>query len=205
MSELRVSIVPVGRLDPAEVEACAARVVKVLGKPVEMREPAPGPRASEDAGRGQHRSAAFLSELRSGFPKLGVAKLVGAAGPATPMPAASYDAVVFVTDADLFRPDTEAVFGEIDPKGRAAVLSVKRLREAFYRRKADPAKQRSRFVKGIVQGIGRIRGLPDCRDPRCVMAPVGALGDLDLKGEKFCSNCTKRLESGTVRGGFGQS
>lgn len=199
MSELRVSVVPVGRIDANEVEACIARVVKVLTRPVEMRAPAPVPRSSEDAGRGQHRSGPFLGELRTGFPRLAVAKLVGAPGPASPIPASSYDAIVFVTDVDLFRPDTDAVFGEIDARARAAVLSVKRLREAFYRRKADPAKQRSRVVKGILQAVGRVHDLPDCRDSRCVMAPVGALADLDLKGEKYCGSCWKRLTTGTFR------
>jgi predicted Zn-dependent protease len=199
MSQLKVSVVPVGKIDPVEIEACLSRVVKILTKPVELRAPAPVPRSSEDATRGQHRSAAFLSELRAAFPRLAVAKLVGAPGPSSPIPADSYDAIVFVTDADLFRPDTDAVFGEIDPKARAAVLSVRRLREAFYRRKADPARQRTRVVKGVVQAIGRIHGLPDCRDPRCVMACVGALGDLDLKGEKFCGSCWKRLTTGTFR------
>lgn len=199
MSELRVSIVPVGKLDAREIEECAARVVKVLTKPVELRDAAPVPRSSEDAARGQHRSAPFLSELRGGFPRLAVARLVGAPGPVAPMPAATYDAIVFVTDADLYRPNTDAVFGEIDSKTRSAVLSVKRLREAFYRRKADPARQRARVVKGILQAIGRIHDLPDCRDPRCVMAPVGALADLDLKGEKYCGACWKRLTTGTFR------
>jgi hypothetical protein len=126
-------------------------------------------------------------------------RLVGAPGLAAPMPAATYDAILFLTDADLYRPNTDAVFGEIDPKSRSAVLSVKRLREAFYRRKADPAKQRARVVKGLLQAIGRIHDLPDCRDPRCVMAPVGALADLDLKGEKYCGLCWKRLTTGTFR------
>ena len=63
----------------------------------------------------------------------------------------------------------------------AAVLSVRRLREAFYKRKADPARQRARLVKMILYAIGRIRGLPDCRDPQCAMATMTALADVDAQ------------------------
>ena len=202
MSDLRVTVVPVGKLDPAELEAAVAKVSKVLGRPLEMRHPAPVPRTSEDVPRGQHRAGPFLAELRSGLARLGVARIVGGSPPVPgkPMvPAADPDAVVFVTDVDLFKPDTEGVFGEMDARNRVAVFSVRRLREAFYRRKADPAKQRARVVKVLLQAIGRLKGLSECRDPRCVMAPTGALADIDFKDERFCAACSKRLTSGVVK------
>lgn len=202
MSDLRVTVVPVGKLDPVELEAALTKVSKVLGRPVEMRQPSPVPRASEDVARGQHRAAPFLAELRAGLPRLGVARIVGGSPPVpgkAMLPAANPDAVVFVTDVDLFKPDTEGVFGEMDARNRAAVFSVRRMREAFYRRKADPARQRARVVKVLLQAIGRLKGLPECRDPRCVMAPTGALADIDFKDERFCAACAKRLTSGIVK------
>lgn len=202
MSELRVTVVPVGKLDAAEVEAVAGRIAKILSRPIELRQAASVPRASEDAARGQHRAAAFLAELRLGLPRLAVAKLVGGAAPAGPstlVPTPNPDAVVFLTDVDLFTPNTEGVFGDIDARNHGAVVSVRRMREAFYRRKADPVRQRARFVKVVLQAIGRLKGLADCRDPRCVMAPTGALADVDLKDERFCGTCSKRLATGVIR------
>jgi predicted Zn-dependent protease len=202
MFDLRVAAVPVGKIDAAEVEAVAARVSKILNRPIELRAPAAVPRASEDAARGQHRADVFLVELRRELARLAVAKLVGGAappGPSTLVPTPNPDAVIFLTDVDLFKPDTEGVFGDLDSRNRCAVLSVRRMREAFYRRKADPAKQRARIVKVMLQAIGRFRVVADCRDSRCVMAPTGALADVDLKEERFCGNCSKRLTTGVTR------
>jgi predicted Zn-dependent protease len=91
------------------------------------------------------------------------------------------------------------VFGEMDARNKCAVVSVRRLREAFYRRKADPAKQRARLLKLVLQVVGRLQGLADCRDPRCVMAPTGALADVDLKAERLCAVCSRRLATGVIR------
>lgn len=202
MSDVRIAIVPVGRVDLAEVEAAAGRVAKVFNKPVELREPAAVPRGTEDATRAQHRAGPFLADLREQLPRLKVLRLVGGATPpktdavlATPVP----DAAVLVADVDLFTPQTDGVFGELDAPHRVAVISVRRLREAFYRRKADPAKQRARLVKLLLMAVGRLRGLPDCRDPGCAMAPTLALADIDMKTEKYCAACWKRLSTGAFR------
>jgi archaemetzincin len=80
-----------------------------------------------------------------------------------------------------------------------SVVSVRRLREAFYRRKADPNKQRARTVKEIVRMGARLQGVKACASPSCVLAPSKMLGDLDLKEEKFCRDCSTALFEGTVR------
>ena len=46
--DLRVAIVPVGKIDPADVEAAAARISKVLNKTVELRPSVPVPKAGDD-------------------------------------------------------------------------------------------------------------------------------------------------------------
>lgn len=197
--DLRVAVIPVGHVDPAETEAAAARLAKVLNKVIELREPAPAPKAGHDAARGQHLAGPFLADLRGVLPRLKVAKLVGGAPAAAPVAAGTPDVAVFVTDLDLFRPQTEGVLGEIDAPRRVAVVSIRRLREAFYRRKADAAKQRSRLVKMTLFAVGRVRGLPDCNDPRCAMAAMTALADVDTKQEKYCASCWKRLSTGAFR------
>lgn len=201
MQDLRITVVPVGRIDPAEVEGAATRLAKVVNRTLELREPAPVPRASEDVARGQHRAGPMLAELAAGLVKLKAVKLVGGATGAAPSPLAVAvpDAVLFVTDVDLYTPNTDSVFGDLAPRSRAALISVRRLREAFYRRKADPAKQRARVVKTLLHAVGRIRGAADCRDPRCAMAPTVALADIDTKDEKYCAACWKRISTGTLR------
>ena len=199
MSELRVVVVPVGRVPTEEIEASLGKVVKVLNRPVEMREAAPIPRAAEDTSRSQYNSAQFLAETRRGLPRLKVAKLVGVAASGDPVPTPKPDATVFVTDVDLFTPTTDSVLGELDRAHGAALVSVRRLREAFYRRKADPAKQRARLVKQILRAIGLLRGAGDCRDPGCAMSVTQVVTDIDRKKERYCGPCWKRISTGAFR------
>lgn len=197
--DLRVAFIPVGRMEAAEVEAVAGRVAKVLSKAIELRQPAPVPKAGDDQARGQHLAGPMLAALRGELPRLAVAKLAGAAPAAAPVSAAQPDVALFFTDVDLYKPTTDGSFGDIDAPGRAAVLSVRRLREAFYKRKADPAKQRSRVVKLALYALGRVRGLPDCGDRSCAMSAIGALADIDMKPEKYCASCWRRLSTGAFR------
>lgn len=200
MSELRVALVPVGRMDLGEVDDAGHRVARVLGRAVEIREPAPLARGAEDPARGQYRSAAVLAAARSTLPDLKVRCLAGSpTAPDAPVAVIRPDATVFVADVDLFTPTTSSVFEEVDAAGRVALVSVRRLREAFYRRKADPAKQRARLAKEALRLIGTLKGLPVCRDPGCVLSPTQALADIDRKGERYCSPCWKRLTTGTAR------
>ena len=180
--DLRVAIVPVGKIDPAEVEAAAARISKVLNKTVELRPSAPVPKAGDDPARGQHLAGPFLAGLRS--------SIAGAGAP---------DVTLFVTDVDLYKPSTDGVFGDIDAPGHAAVLSVRRLREPFYKRKADPAKARARLVKLALYALGRACGMPECREAGCALSMTSALADIDLKSEKYCASCWRRLSTGAHR------
>lgn len=183
---LNLSIVPVGKMDVAEVEATAARIGKVLNAPVTVRPATPVPRAGDDPARGQHLAGPFLGEL--------------VARPAARTPeAVAPDVTIFVTDVDLYKPQTDGVFGDVDAVRHAAVLSVRRLREAFYKRKADPARQRARLVKLSLYALGRARGLPDCRDGGCALSTTTALTDIDMKPEKFCASCWRRLTTGAFR------
>jgi archaemetzincin len=188
-----IAIVPVGKMDPLEVEAVAARIAKILNKPVALRQTTPVPRAGDDPARGQHVAGPFLAELRAQLPRLAVVKTVG--GDAAP--AAS--ATLFLTDVDLYKPNTDGVFGDIDAASHVAVVSVRRLREAFYKRKADPAKARARLVKLSLYVLGRALGLPECADRACAMVTTSSLPDVDMKPEKYCASCWRRLTTGAYR------
>jgi archaemetzincin len=199
--DLRIAIVPVGRMDPLEVEAAAERIAKVLNRAVTLRQPTPVPKAGDDPARGQHVTGPFLAELRGQLLRLPVAKTVGSAPaqePAGAAPAVA-DATLFVTDVDLYKPQTDGVFGDIDAVAHVAVVSVRRLREAFYKRKADPVKARARLVKLGLYALGRARGLPDCREPGCALSATTSLTDIDMKPEKYCASCWRRMTTGAFR------
>ena len=181
--DLRIAIVPVGRIDPVEVEAAAARISKILNKVVDLRPPATAPRAGDDPARGQHLAGPFLADLRGQLARAGLAA----------------DPTLFVTDVDLYKPGTDGAFGDVDAAAHVAVVSVRRLREAFYRRKADPVKARARLVKLALYALGRARGLPECGDAGCALSATTSLADIDMKPEKYCASCWRRMTTGAFR------
>jgi len=202
--DLRIAIVPVGKVDPSEVEVAAVRIAKILNKTVTLRQTTPVPRAGDDPARGQHLAGPFLAELRGQLPRLAVAKVVGvvaapdpAGAPAVAGPPA--DATLFVTDVDLYKPNTDGAFGDVDAAAHVAVISVRRLREAFYKRKADPVKARARLVKLGLYVLGRARGLPECSDRACALFTTASLPDVDMKPEKYCASCWRRMTTGAYR------
>ena len=202
--DLRIAIVPVGRMDPLEVEAAAARIAKTLNKPVTLRQPTPVPKAGDDPARGQHVAGPFLAELRGQLPRLPVVKIVGVVAAPDPagapaIAATMAEATLFVTDVDLYKPQTDGVFGDIDAAAHVAVVSVRRLREAFYKRKVDPVKARARLVKLALYAIGRARGLPECKERACALFTTSSLADIDMKPEKYCASCWRRMTTGAYR------
>jgi predicted Zn-dependent protease len=188
-------------MDPLEVEAAATRIAKIVGGTITLTQPAPVPKAGDDPARGQHLAGPFLAELRGQLVRFPVAKRVtahaseAAAGAA----AGGADVALFVTDVDLYKPQTDGVFGDIDAVSHTAILSVRRLREVFYKRKPDPAKARARLVKLALYALARARSVPDCNDRACVMAGAGSVADLDMKPEKYCASCWRRISTGAFR------
>lgn len=198
MPGTHVAVVPVGKVDPAEIEAALSRVAKVLRQPVELRGSLPVPRGAEDTERGQFRAATVMGELRSSVARLGPGKMIGSDDPEAKAPPMA-DAYIFVTDVDLFTAKTDGVFAALISARQVAVISVRRLREAYYRRPADPAKQRARVVKEILRMAGRLRGTKECSDPQCAMAPSKVIPDLDTKEETYCRVCSQNLFEGRIR------
>lgn len=197
MAAMHLAVVPVGRVSVDELEAALGRAAKVVHRPLELREPLPVPRGSEDPQRRQHRAAVLMNRLSAEVRKLKPGKMVGAADAGAKAPFQP-DGFLFVTDVDLFTAKTEGVIGALVSAKRCAVISVRRLREAFYRRKADPNRQRARLTKEVLRMAGRLAGLAECSDPECVLAPSRTIPDIDAKEERYCRACEQRLFEGKM-------
>ena len=198
MAGIHLAVVPIGRVGVDEIAAALARAAKVLHQPVELREPLPVPRGSEDPERGQHRAAVLMNRLAAEVLKLKPGKLVGTSDPDA-KPPFQPDGFLFVTDVDLFTAKTEGVIAALISSKHYAVISVRRLREAFYRRKADPNRQRSRLAKEVLRMAGRLAGLSECSDPACALAPSRTIPDIDAKEERYCRGCEQAFFEGTMR------
>jgi predicted Zn-dependent protease len=198
VSDYHLAVVPVGRIDVEELRAAVARAAKVLHAPIEVREALPVPRGAEDQDRGQHRAAEILKRLSAEVLKLKQGLMVGGDDPEG-KPPFSVDGFIFVTDVDLYTARTDGVLGALISTLNSAVISVRRQREAFYRRRADPNRQRTRLVKELLRMSGRLRGLAECADPECVLAPSRSVHDMDTKEERFCRACETRLFEGKLQ------
>jgi archaemetzincin len=102
-------------------------------------------------------------------------------------------ALLGITDADLYVPVLTFVFGEAQMPGRAALVSLHRLREEFYGLPPDAGRLDLRLLKEGLHELGHTQGLRHCDDWRCVMVSSHAVEKLDLKDDDFCASCRRRL------------
>jgi archaemetzincin len=98
-----------------------------------------------------------------------------------------------VTDVDLYVPSFNFVFGEADPLDKVAVISLVRLRPAFYGLQEDYTLFLERVGKEAIHEVGHILHLEHCTQRRCVMFFSNSLVDTDLKENEFCPKCGRYL------------
>lgn len=198
MNPFQMAIVPVGKIDPEDLEAVVVRAAKALRQPLELRGGLPVPRASEDPVRGQHRAAILMKRLRTSMLQIGPGRIIGSDDADAKAPLKP-DAFIFVTDVDLFTAQTDGVFAALNAAEGLGVVSIRRLREAFYRRKADSGKLRSRLTKELLRVAARLQGLKACDDAACPLSASRSVADIDAKAEQYCRTCSQRLFEGKVR------
>lgn len=97
--------------------------------------------------------------------------------------------VLGVTSRDIYLPGLTFVFGQAQLGGRAALLSLARLRQEFYGFPCDTLRLIQRACTEAVHELGHTFGLVHCRDPRCVMSLSTTLSQVDEKLPEFCGSC----------------
>lgn len=100
--------------------------------------------------------------------------------------------ILAVVDHDLYVPELNFVFGEASAK--AAVISLTRLRQSFYKLPEDQELFRKRVLTEAVHELGHTFGLGHCENPRCVMFFSNRLIDTDQKGFEFCPGCRDKFK-----------
>lgn len=116
------------------------------------------------------------------------------------------DRVLGITEADLYEGELDSVFGYAQIDGRAAVISLARLRGRPSRARTPrrlavraSARQRERFldrcVKEAVHELGHTLGLAHHdNDPECVMFYSQRLADTDRKRRTMCAACSAQAD-----------
>jgi len=108
--------------------------------------------------------------------------------------------LVGVTALDLAVPIFTFVFGRARHEGRAALVSLARLRPEFYGLPADPALTGRRAVAEILHELAHVGGLRHCEDGSCLLRFAASVEAVDVRGTSFCPACEAMLPPGLRRG-----
>jgi archaemetzincin len=113
----------------------------------------------------------------------------------------TFKRVIGVVDEDIFVSELNFVFGEAFSPGRAALISLFRLKPEFYGAPADEGLFLGRAVKEAVHELGHTCGLSHCRNPTCVMYFSNSIANTDKKQNLFCNQCTLQTATKDTKAG----
>jgi len=94
-----------------------------------------------------------------------------------------------ITELDLFIPMLTFVYGQAQLSGRAAIVSLARLKPEFYGLPPDKDLTVRRIRKEISHELGHAFGLVHCAEKSCLMSLSTKITQVDLKSENFCRSC----------------
>ena len=197
MDVRQIAITPVGKLTIDDIRPAVERAAKGFRQPLELRPQIELPAGTIEGERNQARAAKLIGALHEQRLRTQSGTMVGAEE-GKERPLKRPEAWIYVTDVDLYTANSGSVFASLNRKVQVAVVSVRRIRESFYKRPPEPNKQRGRLVKEILRMAGRLADLAECKDPRCALATTRGVPDLDTKQEMFCRNCASILFKGRI-------
>jgi archaemetzincin len=171
---MKIGVLPIGQVDTAVMMRIKENLERVFQGTtcLVVDEKIPLQEETLDEKRKQYRSNAILSEVQSyAVKKIGLNRILG------------------VVDADIFVPELNFVFGEATCPGKAALISLWRLKPEFYGAAPDNELFLERAVKEAVHELGHTLGLRHCSRSSCVMHFSNSISDTDIKQSVFCDKC----------------
>ncbi len=171
-----ICLVSVGAADPPLLDYLALILGEILHCDVRIEPRRLPPDPFYDPMRRQHYSTRIVESLAAEF-----------GGPK--------EKVFGIAEIDLYIPILTFVFGEAQLNGRAAILSIARLRQAFYGLPEEPERLYHRTEKEALHEVGHTLGLLHCPDYACVMHFSNSIEEVDLKGDRFCGKCAGNVRA----------
>jgi archaemetzincin len=99
------------------------------------------------------------------------------------------DRVLGITDLDLYVPSLNFVFGQAQHPGKAAIISLYRLKPEFYGHPSNNRLFKDRALKEAIHEVGHTLGLGHCQNTACVMYFSNSILDTDRRTSAFCERC----------------
>jgi archaemetzincin len=171
---MKIGVLPIGQIDTAVMMRLKENLSRFfLGTTcLVVDEKIPLQKETFDEKRRQYRSNVILREVQSyAIKKMDLSRVLG------------------VVDADIFVPELNFVFGEAVCPGKAALISLWRLKPEFYGAAPDNELFLERAVKEAVHELGHTLGLRHCSRSSCVMHFSNSISDTDIKQSVFCDKC----------------
>jgi archaemetzincin len=166
-----IYVLPIGDIAEGILEFVSKKAMTRFDYPTKTLPEIAIPEHTFDAQRAQYSSTQILSTVMEVTPEDAV-KVIG------------------ITEVDLCLPILTFVFGEAQLKGRAAVVSLHRLRQEYYGLPTDNDILLNRLGKEMVHELGHSFGLVHCWDMQCAMSFSGSVRKVDTKQDVFCDTCS---------------
>ncbi|MCD6274890.1 MAG: hypothetical protein J7J15_02610 [Candidatus Aenigmarchaeota archaeon] len=96
--------------------------------------------------------------------------------------------IIAITNFDIYTDKSNFVFSVSEYDG-PSVISIYRLDSKFYQEKPNFDLLVSRLVKEVLYSIGKMVGLKNCKNIKCIMHKTNSVSDLDYKEMDFCKDC----------------
>jgi archaemetzincin len=172
----RIYILPFEPTYEDLIRALQTGIEERFGRSCEALEPTESPQYAFNQERQQYFSPDILKEISNRAPR-DSGKIIG------------------VVAVDLYVPILTYVFGQAQLNGRAAVISLFRLRPEYHGLPACRNTLNSRALKEAIHELGHTFGLTHCSHYRCVMHLSDSLRKIDIKSDDFCDSCSTLLSA----------
>jgi archaemetzincin len=177
---MKVGILAIGKTDADVISRIQENLTAILAKTsyALIGEAVQIPQESFSGTRKQYRSDTILEIVRNYAETQNV-----------------FNRVLGIVDVDLFVPRLNFVFGQAECPGKAALISLWRLRPEFYGKPSNTQVFAERSTKEAMHELGHTLGLKHCSNPFCVMYFSNSIFETDRKQSLFCNKCYLKAQT----------